>query len=159
MNKCARHDSNVRAFDSYAKGNSFVDWWVERGSRTYLFEAKAYQFSLPSRQTGDRDVVVEREIKKITDAIKQVYKRIRDIPHYPELEVLRNRRLVPVIVCMHMPFVGNAAYDQWVKERLDEVQRQENLPGLKDFEVHLLNVEELELFDEAIDTIELEDVF
>ena|SRR5881628_2550801 len=84
MNKCARHDSNVRPFDSYAKGNSFVDWWVERGTRTYLFEAKAYQFSLPSRQTGERDVVVEREIKKVADAIKQVYKRIRDIPHYPD---------------------------------------------------------------------------
>ena len=50
-------------------------------------------------------------------------------------------------------------YEELIKEALEKIETDKSLPGLKDFQVFLMNVEELELFDGATDKIELEDVF
>jgi len=152
-------EQNVHPELDYPKGK-FVDWWVERGDKIYLFEAKANQFALLSRQIGDKELIVKGEIKKIADAIEQVFKRVEDIPkYYNEFSQFKNKKVFPCIVFMDMPFVSSPLYESWIKDALENVERDKHLNGLKDFQILLINIEELELFDEMIDKIELEDVF
>ncbi len=149
---------NVHPELDYPKGK-FVDWWVERGDKIYLFEAKANQFALQSKQTGDKDLIVKGEIKKIADATAQVFKRAHDIPKYNELSQFNNKKVLPCIVFMDMPLVSSLLYESWIKEALENIEKEKQLNGLKDFHIFLVNIEELELYDELIDKIELEDVF
>lgn len=151
-------EQNVHAELDYPKGK-FVDWWVERGDKIYLFEAKANQFALLSKQTGDKELIVKREIKKIADAIAQVFKKVHDIPKYNEFSQFSSKKVLPCIIFMDIPFVSSSLYESWIKEALEKMEKEKNLKGLKDFHIFLINIEELELFDEIISKIELEDVF
>jgi len=144
---------------SYGKSSNFIDWWVERDDKIYLFESKAYQFALLSKQTGDREIVTRNEIKKITEAITQVYKRMQDIQKYEELKRFRGKTIVPFIIFMDVPFVSDSLYKLWIKEALWKIEQKKKIPGLKDSSIFLLNIEDLELYDEVVDTIALEDVF
>lgn len=152
---------NVHGEISYGKDQrKFIDWWVERNDRIYLFESKAYQFALLSMQTGDKETVIGNEVrKKIASAIEQVYKRIQDIPNYQELEVFRQKVVVPFIVFMDIPFVSSNIYEPWIKQALLDIEREKQITDLGDFSVFLMNIEELELYDGCIDAIELDDIF
>lgn len=150
---------NVRGEILYGKGVKFIDWWVEKDNKVYLFESKAYQFALLSKQTGNTEMIISKEMKKITEAIEQVYKRIQDIPRFEELKIFRKKQVIPVIVFMDIPFVSGYLYDRWIKELLVKMEQEKQVPGIKDLPVFLMNIEELELYDGAADAIELEDIF
>lgn len=151
--------ANVHGEILYGKGSKFIDWWVEKGDKVYLFESKAYQFALPSKQTGDTEMITANEIKKIAQAVEQVYGRIQDIPKFQELKRFRRKRVISFLVFMDIPFVSGYFYESWIKKALEETEREKQITGLKDFPVFLMNIEELELYDEAADAIELEDIF
>ncbi|MGR3310149.1 MAG: hypothetical protein ACUZ77_05175 [Candidatus Brocadiales bacterium] len=153
-------EQNVRSEVTYNKDKKFIDWWIERGEKIYLFEVKAYQFALMSLQTGDKELIVNNEIKKIADAIEQVYRRVKDIPKYQELYLFKGKKLIPVIVFMDMPLISiRAIYEKFIKEALEKRDSEKKLDGLKKFQFFLMNIEELELYDDAVDKIELEEVF
>lgn len=144
---------------AYARDKKFVDWWLERHGKIYLFEVKANQFALASRQTGESDLIVKREIRKVAEAIEQVYRRVQDISSHKELGIFRNKHLLPFIVFLDMPFISGPMYERWIKKYLTEIETEKGLRGLGDFSFFLLNIEELELFDGAVDKIELEEIF
>lgn len=150
---------NVHGEILYGKGVKFIDWWVEKDNKVYLFESKAYQFALLSKQTGNTEMVISKEMKKIAKAIEQVYKRIQDIPKFEELEIFREKQVIPIIVFMDVPFVSSCLYDPWIRKVLGKIEQEKQVSGIKDFPVFLMNIEELELYDEAADAIELEDIF
>lgn len=152
-------EQNVHPEVSYSNNRKFFDWWVERGDKAYLFEIKANQFALVSKQIGEKELLVREEIKKIVDAIEQVYKRIQDVPKYKELSHFRSKKLIPLIVFMDMPYISSPLYESWIKDSLEKIESEKQLTGLKDFQVFRLNIKELELFDAAVGKIELEDVF
>lgn len=150
---------NVHGEIPYGKDLKFIDWWVEKEDKVYLFESKAYQFALPSKQTGDPELIITNEIKKIAEAVEQVYKRIQDIPKFEELRRFRGKRAIPFIVFMDIPFVSGNLYESWIKKALEKIEQEKQITGLKDFTIFLMNIEELELFDETASTVELEDIF
>lgn len=152
-------EKNVHPEVLYDGNKTFIDWWVERNDKIYLFEAKANQFSLASMQTGDIEIIINGEIKKVADAVEQVYKRILDIPRYKELGMFLKKKVIPFIVFMDMPFISCDMYEELICEALEKRQKENTLTGLKDFPRNLLNIEELELFDGVVGKIELEDVF
>ena len=152
-------DQNVHSEIIYDKDKKFIDWWIEKGDKIYLFEAKASQFALKSLQTGNRELILAGEIKKIAESIRQVFKRVQDISNYDEFSIFRNKKIIPIIVFMDMPFISTNLYRSLINEALEEFEKEEQLNGLKDFQIHLMNIEDLESFDEAADKIGLEDVF
>jgi len=150
---------NVHGEIPYGKHSKFIDWWVEKDDKVYLFESKAYQFTLLSKQTGGSERIIANEVKKIAEAIEQVYNRVQDIPKFEELERFRGKRVIPFIVFMDIPFVSGYFYEPWIKKELGRIERGEQITGLKNFTIFLMNIEELELYDEAASTVELEDAF
>jgi len=144
----------------YGDSLKFIDWWVEKDNKIYLFESKANQFRLPSKQTGDRELIIKNEIEtKVVDAISQVYKRIQDIPKYEELKKLQGKQIIPIIVFMDMPFISNSLYEPWIKEALIRQEQKVQITGLADYQIFLMNIEELELYDECANIIGLDDIF
>lgn len=152
-------DDKVHPEVVYDKDKKFIDWWVKRDEKIYLFEVKANQFSLASMQTGDNETIANNEIKKIVDAVEQVYRRVADIPRHKELKMFQGRTTVPFVIFMNVPFITGNMYEELILEALKQREKDKNLPGLKDFVCYLLNVEEFELFDGVVGKIELEDVY
>jgi hypothetical protein len=102
-------EANVHPEINYPNGK-FIDWWVEKDSKIYLFEAKSYQFARPTKQTGDIELIAKEVKTKIVESIEQVYKRLEDIAKYSELEVFRGKTLIPVVVFMEIPLVSAHLY-------------------------------------------------
>lgn len=150
-------DAAVHPEIIYKKGK-FIDWWVERDSKIYLFEAKAYQFPLFIKQTGDLDLLVKEVKSKSVQAIEQVYNRMQDIERYDELAIFRGKQLIPIIVFMEIPLASGNLYKEIVDEELASLE-QSGLKGIKNTKIHFLNIEELELYGGAVDQISLEEAF
>jgi hypothetical protein len=143
----------------YPKGK-FIDWWVERGETIYLFEAKAYQFALPTKQTGDIEFLAKEVKSKIVKSIKQVHKRLSEIGSYEELAVFRNKKIVPVVVFMEIPLVSGHLYKELIDEELQVLEQEDNnLLGITNTKIHFINIEELEYYAAAVDKISIENVF
>jgi hypothetical protein len=142
----------------YSKGK-FMDWWVERGNKVYLFEAKAYQFSLISRLTGEKDAILKEVRSKIVETVEQTYRRISDVSRYKELAHLKNKILIPIAVFMDIPLVSTNLYDELIKNELERIEKEKGLKGIAQFKLFRLGIDELELFSGAAEKIELEDVF
>lgn len=142
----------------YDKDKKFVDWWVEKGDKIYLFEVKASQFALKSLQTGDRELTF-REMKKVAEAVMQVFKRVQEIPKFDKLSVFKNKKIIPVVVFMDMPFIWSNLYESMIKEWLEKFEKEEQLIGLRNFQIYFLNSDDLESYDDAMEKIDLEDVF
>lgn len=155
--KEAYGEENVHPEITYPKGK-FVDWWVEHNSVIYLFEVKAYQFALPTKQTGDNALLIKEVKSKIVKSIEQVFKRMSEIDNYTELAIFRNKKVVPIIVFLEIPLASGHLYRELIDDELKELESK-GLAGIKDAKIHLLNIEELELFSEAVDRIPLEEVF
>ncbi len=148
---------NVHPEIIYPKGK-FIDWWVENNSTIYLFEAKAYQFALPTKQTGDI-MLIENEVKtKMIKAVKQVYKRVLDIEKYKELAVFRNKKIIPIVVFFEIPLVSAHLYKELLDEELQKLE-DEGLVNIKNQEIYFINIEELELYAGAVHKVSIEDVF
>ena len=157
--KNAYGEQEVHPEISYPKGK-FIDWWVERNGTIYLFEAKAYQFALPTKQTGDIEFVAKEVKSKIVKTIKQVHKRLSEVDTYDELAVFRNKKIVPVVVFMEIPLVSGHLYKELIDEELRALEQgEENLRGITDAKIHFINIEELEYYAAAVDKIPIEDVF
>ncbi len=152
-------EKNVHPELAYGRDKIFIDWWLERQGKVYLFEVKANQFALGSRQTGEKGLIVKSEIRKVAEAIEQVYRRVQDVAKYEELKVFKDKRLLPFIVFFDMPFISGPMYEDWIRESLAGIEAVKGLTGLRDFPCFLLNIEELELFDGAVNKIEMEEIF
>ena len=152
-------EENVKPEFKY-NNSDFIDWWIKKDNKIYLFEVKAYQFNLASKQTGDKETITLNEIKKICDAIEQVYKNVKDIQVYGKLKIFRDKELIPIIVFMDIPFISTDMFGQWIKEELEKRESSNSqLSGLKDFTVNLMNIEELEFYEDVVDDIDIEDIF
>ncbi len=151
-------ESEVLPEISYKKGK-FTDWVVEKNETVYLFEAKSYQFSLPTLQTGDIERIIGEVRKKIVQAIKQVYERSLDIEKYSELSHLRGKKIVPVIVFLDIPLVSSSAYKTLIKRELDILEQDDKYKGIANFNFNLLNIDELEQYAYASDIAPLEAIF
>jgi hypothetical protein len=153
-------DRNTFSEIAYSKMNKkFIDWHVEKGNKCYLFEAKANQFSLLSRRTGDIGLLINNELKKVTESIVETFKNVRDIEIYDELKKFRDKEIIPIIVFLEIPLVSTGIYKEKIDKLLLEIETKDNLVGLKDFKYYLLNIEELELYSEVKDLVEIENVF
>jgi len=152
-------EANVHPEIIYSKeSKKFVDWWVEYNSTIYLFEVKSYQFALPTKQTGNLDLILKEVKSKIVESIEQVYKRMSEIEKYDELAVFRGKKIVPLIIFMEIPLVSGQLYKEMIAEELERLE-EAGLVGIKSEKIHLLNIEELELYTDAMDKISIEDVF
>jgi len=150
-------DVNVHPEIIYPKGK-FVDWWVESDNKIYLFEVKAYQFPLATKQTGDLGLIVKEVKFKITEAKKQIFERISEINQYEELKVFRGKELIPVVVFWEMPFISTDLYKELIEDELDGLEK-EGLKGIKNARVYMMNIEELELYEDVASKITLDDIF
>jgi len=152
-------ENEVHPEISYPKGK-FIDWWVERNKTIYIFEVKAYQFSLPTKQTGDIELVAKEVKSKIVKSIKQVYKRLSEIDSYEELAIFRNKKIVPVVVFMEIPLVSGHIYKELIEEELCAIEQEDkNMMGITGAKIHFVNIEELEYYADAVDKIPIEEVF
>jgi len=142
----------------YADSRRFFDWIVTLEGKTYFFECKAYQFALPRHQTGAIEEVLHHEIKKVAEAVVQVYKRTKEIGKHPELERFRGKKVVPIIVFYDMPFGSISPDNPWLKDAIKKKELELNLSGLSSFTYHTLDIEDLEFFEGAADCVDLEDL-
>jgi len=153
-------EQNVSPEIIYSKQNNrFTDWQVFKENKCYLFEVKANQFALLSRQTGNLETIVNSELKKVVDAIIETYKNIQDINKFEELARFRGKEIIPIIVFLEIPLVSSDLYEENINALLAEKEKKENLVGLKNFKYHLLNIDELELYSSVKDEIDIEKVF
>ena len=151
-------ESNVHPEIVYP-GGKFIDWWVKgRFWKTYLFEVKAYQFPLLTKQTGEIELLKKEVKTKVVGAIRQLYDRISEINQYDELKVFRRRRLVPIIVFLEIPLVSSNLYKDLIEKELDILER-EGRRGIKNMKVYLMNIDELEIYQGASKQISIDKVF
>lgn len=155
-------ESSVHPEITYLTGKStrkFIDWWVEKNGKIYLFESKAYQFALNTKQTGDLELLIKEVKSKIAKSIKQVTERIADIDKYEELKMFRGKTIIPVIVFMEIPLASGNIYKDIIKKELENIEDEKGITGLKDAKINFINIEELELYADVVDKIDIEDVF
>lgn len=144
---------------SYAKGGKkFTDWCVIDNEKCYIFEAKARQFALLSRQTGDLNLLVETELNKVVEAIVEVFKKVQDINKYDDLKELRGKEIIPFIIFLEVPLISSSLYNEKITALLSKAEKDKNLPGLLNFQYYLLSIDELELYDQVKNEIEIEDI-
>ncbi len=150
-------EKNVHPEINYPKGK-FIDWWVKKLWKVYLFEVKAYQFPLNTKQTGEIDKLKEEIRRKVVGSIRQMYDRISEIKDYKELRIFKWRKIVPVIIFLEMPLISSDLYEELIASELDILEKA-GRKGIKKMKVHLLNIEELELYESVSSKISLERVF
>lgn len=142
---------------------AFIDWWMIKNNKLYLFEAKASQVNLYNRTVCDPEKYKLEEIPKIAKAIKQLFLRIKDIQGntYPELQKFQGMEVIPVAIFYDMPFVAEKGlYGHWLNEELVRMESNDpNLVGLASFKAHLINISELEPFESLAGSVPLEDIF
>jgi hypothetical protein len=136
-----------------------IDWYKEEGNKVYLFEAKANQFRLQSRQKGYRQQLIEYESPKIKYAVNQMFNRKKDIYTCKELARFRDKEVIPIVVFLDMPFISNPGLAVWAKDAQMELAKEKGNPELEEFKVHFLNIQDLECFDAAVDKVAIEEVF
>jgi hypothetical protein len=142
---------------------AFIDWWMIKDGKLYLFEAKANQVNLYNRTVCDPKKYKLEEIPKITKAIRQLFLRIKDIQGntYPELQKFQGMEIIPLAVFYDMPFVAEKGlYGHWLNEELIRMESGDpDLVGIASFKPHLINISELEPFESLADSVPLEDIF
>lgn len=144
----------------YNKGqNRFVDWWVEFPDKFYFFEVKSTVFDLQTTQTGDRSKLAEEIEKKVIGAILQIYKKEKDVHKYEELAKFRAKRIVPFVVFRDLPLISGSIYNALIDEALKSVQEKKGLSDLCSFNIHRINIEELEACGDSNSDIDLENIF
>ncbi|MBT7007488.1 hypothetical protein HN958_03225, partial [Candidatus Falkowbacteria bacterium] len=129
-------------------GEEFFDWYVIKDEKVYLFEAKAYQFNLVSKTTAEKESVIDVEIGKVAKAMKQVNKNVQKISKNKELSIFRGKKVIPIIVALEMPFVDTDLYDEWLLTK--EIKKEEI--------IRTMNIEELEVYENGKNKLELEDI-
>lgn|GEM_PF-2914021 len=145
---------------TYDNGSKkFSDWYVIKENKCYLFEAKARQFALLSRQTGDLELLINSELNKIVEAIVEIFKKTKDIDKYDELKMLREKKLIPVVVFLEIPLVSSSLYKEKITALLQTIEDNDGLSGLANFQYYLLSIDELEKYDQVKDKMEIEDIF
>lgn len=136
----------------------FIDWYMIEDDKLYLFEVKSYQFNLLNNQLGIKENIIKEELKKIIYSVIQINKRINDISLYDELSHLRSKKIIPVIVFLNFPLISTNIYNQWLEE-LGEYQTLKKYGYLPYKNLFMLNIEELELYDDVKELISLEEIF
>lgn len=156
--KDAYGEAEVKPEIQYKKGK-FIDWYVEKDDKVYLFEVKAKQFSLTVLQTGNIELI-QKEIKeKLLKAVKQVYERILEIDSYEELKQFRSKKIIPIIVFLDIPLVSSGCYKKIINKDLITLETEEKYKGISEFNYHFLNVEELEDYAYVSEITPIEDIF
>lgn len=151
--------NNVNPEIVYAKGGKkFTDWFVVKEDKCYLFEAKARQFALLSRQTGDLELLINNELNKIAEAIVEVFKKINDINKYDELKMLRGKEIIPFVIFLEIPLISSSLYKEKILAILQRIEEEKKLSGLASFQYYLLSIDELEMYDQVKSKIEIEDI-
>lgn len=148
---------NVNPEIVYPRGK-FIDWWVKKYWKVYLFEVKAYQFPLKTKQTAEIEQLKVEIKTKVIGAIRQMYDRISEINEYKELKVFRWKKLIPVIIFLEMPLISTDMYREIIAEELDILEKG-GRKGIKKMKFYLLNIDELEVYESAASKISLEKVF
>lgn len=153
-------EENIHGQIPYQKDgkSESIDWYKEEGNKLYLFEAKANQFRLQSRQKGYREQLIEYEFPKIKYAVNQMFNRKKDIYTCKELARFRGKEVIPIVVFLDMPFISNPGLAVWAKDAQMELAKEKGNPELEEFKVHFLNIQDLECFDAVVDKTAIEDV-
>jgi hypothetical protein len=150
---------NVHPEITYAKDNKkFIDWYVENDSKIYFFEAKAYQFPLNTKISGDTESIYKEINSKIIKSIKQVYSRILEIDKYDELKLFKGKEIHTVIIFLDMPLISTHLYRELINKELEDAENN-GYSGITKANIHLLNIEELEVYQSAVKIIPIEEVF
>lgn len=129
-------------------GEEFFDWYVIKEDKVYLFEAKAYQFNLMSKTTAEKESIIDVEIGKVAKAMKQVNKNVQKIGKNKELTMFEDKKVIPIIVALEMPFIDTDLYDEWLLTK--DIKKEEI--------VRTMNIEELEVYENGKNELELEDI-
>lgn len=156
--KDAYGESEVKPEIKYKKGK-FIDWYVEKDEKVYLFEVKAKQFSLKTLQTGDIELIKKEVGEKLLRAVKQVYSRILEIDLYDELKKFRGKKIIPVIIFLDIPMVSAGGYKKIISNDLLSLESEQKYKGISQFDYHLLNVEELEDYAYVSNQTDIEEIF
>ncbi len=153
-------DSNVNPEVVYDGDKKFFDWWVEKEDKVYLFEAKAYQFPLETKHTGDRKLIEKELENKIVKTVVQVHQAILSVDRFSELSFFKGKNLIPVVICLNIPFISSSAYKEHIKQKLVEIEvKNPKLKGISERKIRYLNIDELEDFSSASKQVDLEDAF
>lgn len=141
------------------KNGKFIDWYVEKDDKVYLFEVKAKQFSLTVLQTGNIELIHKEVKEKLLKAVKQVYERISEIDSYQELKQFKGKKIIPIIVFLDIPLVSSGVYKKIIYKDLVALETEARYRGISQFDYHFLNVEELEDFVYVSEITPIEDIF
>lgn len=139
----------------YKKNNSpaeFFDMYYIESNIAYLFEVKAYRYNLNVMNSGD----IRNEVyKRFIEPKIQCYKRIKDFysNKYDELNVLKDKTLMPIIIYYDIPFCDSNMYDDYIKEELDKNKNkilklidEKSLDNFLNFRCYNLSIRELEVY-------------
>jgi len=130
--KDAYGENEVRPEIPYKKGK-FIDWYVEKDDKVYLFEVKAKQFSLTILQTGNIELIQKEVKEKIFKAVKQVYDRISEINSYEELKQFRGKKIIPIIIFLDIPFVSSDGYKKIINKDLTALEAEEKYKDISPY--------------------------
>ncbi len=122
---------------------AFTDWVVVDGDDAYLVEVKAYQFPFKTLQTGDLEMVAHEIAKKLTiDTIQKLDNKILDINTSAELNFLKGKNLIPVVITYNVPLIDTNLYRHGMKDILDN----KTYKIFSEFNGYFLNIADLESF-------------
>jgi hypothetical protein len=134
----------------------FFDWIVETKEKTFLFEAKSYQFPLEVLQKGDPEMISNQILSKIIETIIQMFKRVADVPKFEELQHLVDKNLIPIAIFYDIPLISTPLYNEHISKVLKLLESQ--YPNISNFNYYFLSIEELENFGYAVDKIDIDDL-
>ena len=145
--------------------DEFFDWIVEDTEHVYLIETKAYSLNLANYQTGDiTKQVLDKIIKK---PVCQMFKRIKDLESgkYNKINKFLNKNIIPIAIYYNIPYVSGDAYSNKIAEVMNNsdneagiqkaIGNENKIEEFKKFKYYLLNIQELECYQDIKSKITL----
>lgn len=156
---CNEKDYNILpevAYDSPQKDT--VDWILESKNAVLFIECKTKRLPIPSKFNLDISIGLEKELKKIADAIIQLYKSYIDFSNglYPHIVYSSSRGFTPLLVTLEE---WNISYNdeisdillRYVVEKLKE--NEMDLSLVEKWPYHVISCEDFEKHIQLVNTV------
>ncbi|MBI2458968.1 MAG: hypothetical protein HYV53_00250 [Parcubacteria group bacterium] len=125
-----------------------VDWILDEKDAALFIECKTKRLIVPAKIELNDTLLLDKELEKISDAIVQVYKTIKDHidKQYPSFPYDKKREIYPVILTLEEWYSFADPIYQEIKNKVIEKLRQNGLPKewLEEMPYSLCGIREFE---------------
>ncbi|MFA6106261.1 MAG: hypothetical protein WC745_01165 [Patescibacteria group bacterium] len=134
-----------------------VDWILDEKDAALFIECKTKRLIVPAKIELNNTEFLDKELEKISDAIAQVYKTIKDHidKQYPSFSYDEKRKIYPIILTLEEWYSFPDPISQEINKKVKEKFNQNGLPlkWLEEMPYSICGIHEFEEIVQIIQTV------